>query len=159
MESQNTSHPCPYCGEQIKVGAKKCRYCNEWLEEPPTGYIDSDWKEKSSHRTEQSGQTRQPRSVSTPTSQNSNVTVNYEVPSTNGVGTAGFILSLISLFLSWVPGVGWLMWFIGMFLSFIGIFKKPRGLAIVGFIISFIDVIILVSVVGAGVGILDSILG
>ena len=23
--------PCPYCGEQIAVAAKKCRFCGEWL--------------------------------------------------------------------------------------------------------------------------------
>jgi hypothetical protein len=24
--------PCPYCGEQVLLSAKKCRWCNEWLE-------------------------------------------------------------------------------------------------------------------------------
>ena len=38
METDNTTQACPYCGEHIKVGAKKCRYCNEWLEEPSFGF-------------------------------------------------------------------------------------------------------------------------
>lgn len=23
---------CPYCGEEILVGAKKCKHCGEWLD-------------------------------------------------------------------------------------------------------------------------------
>lgn len=30
--NRNIKH-CPYCGEEIKTEAKKCRHCNEWLTE------------------------------------------------------------------------------------------------------------------------------
>ena len=31
----------------------------------------------------------------------------------NGLGIAGFVLSLVALFLGWVPVVGWLLWLVG----------------------------------------------
>ena len=71
----------------------------------------------------------------------------------NGLGTAGFIIALISLVLSWFPGVGLATWFLGLLFSFIGVFKSPRGLAIAGLIISLIDVIILIVVFGTLLGI------
>ena len=48
--------------------------------------------------------------------------------------------------------------FLGFILSFIGIFKSPRGLAITGFIISIIDLIILVALVGTLAGIASILL-
>lgn len=56
----------------------------------------------------------------------------------NGLGTAGFITSLLGLLLSWVPVLGWILWLVGALLSLIGVFKTPRGLAITGLILSLI---------------------
>lgn len=56
----------------------------------------------------------------------------------NGLGTAGFITSLLGLLLSWVPILGRILWLVGALLSLIGVFKSPRGLAISGLILSLI---------------------
>ena len=56
----------------------------------------------------------------------------------NGLGTAGFITSLLGLLLSWVPVLGWILWLVGALLSLIGVFKSPRGLAITGLILSLV---------------------
>lgn len=84
----------------------------------------------------------------TPKEDNKNQTIiiNQSENKSNGIGTAGFVLSLIALFLGWVPVFGWLIWLLGLILSFIGIFKNPKGLSIAGLIISFIGVILLVFV-------------
>ena len=67
----------------------------------------------------------------------------------NGCGVAGFVFALLSIFLSWIPYLGWIIWFLGFLLSFIGLFKSPRGLAITGFILSVIDILLLLFTVGA----------
>lgn len=86
-------------------------------------------------------------------------TVIAQQSKSNGVGTAGFVLALISLVLSWVPGVGWFVWFLGFLLSFIGMFESPRTLAVFGFFISIIDLIILIALFGTFAGVLLSIFG
>ena len=65
-------------------------------------------------------------------------------PKSNGVGVTGFIIALIALFLGWIPVFGWILWLLGLILSFAGIFKKPRGFAIAGLIISLIGIILLI---------------
>ena len=76
---------------------------------------------------------------------------------TNGMGTAGFVLALISFLFSWIPGVSYLVWFLGALFSFIGLFKQPKGLAIAGFILSFFDLIVVIFVSSALIGILSSL--
>jgi len=55
-------------------------------------------------------------------------------PPTNGWGTAGFIFSLLGIF------TGGLLSPIGLLLSFFGLFKRPRGFAATGFVISLLGV-------------------
>ncbi|KAB1159984.1 hypothetical protein F7018_06635 [Tenacibaculum aiptasiae] len=69
-------------------------------------------------------------------------TIIIQQKETNGIGIAGFVLAIISLFLGWIPFFGWFLWSFGLILSFIGIFKKPKGLAIAGLIISLIGFIL-----------------
>ena len=80
------------------------------------------------------------------------IIINQQSQQANGVGTAGFVLALIAIFLGWVPVLGWILWVLGLILSFVGVFKKPRGLAIAGLVISLICLILLVAVFVAILG-------
>lgn len=147
MVQERTSRQCPYCGEDISINAKKCKHCGEWLTEKP---IIQPYTQPVVRQRVPKQRTYQP------SSQHQFVVNNVDHRS-NGVGTAGFVIALICAFLSWLPGVNFLLWFIGLLLSFIGMFKRPRGLAIVGFIISIIDIILIVALVGAIGGLLSGI--
>jgi len=80
------------------------------------------------------------------------VIVNQVEKKSNGIGTAGFVLALIALFLGWIPVLGWLVWLLGLIFSFIGVFRTPKGLAIAGLVISLIGVIILIVIFGIAGG-------
>ncbi|WP_158610663.1 zinc ribbon domain-containing protein [Lactiplantibacillus garii] len=82
------------------------------------------------------------------------VYIQQSAQKSNGLGTAGFVLALIGLFTSVIPFVDWVIWFLGALFSFIGLFRQPRGLAIAGFIISFIGVIIILTIATAIAGLL-----
>ncbi|WP_221640926.1 DUF5067 domain-containing protein [Listeria newyorkensis] len=68
----------------------------------------------------------------------------------NTLGTAGFILALIGLFTGWIPVLGWIVWVLGAVFSIIGLFKRPKGLAIAGTVISTIGVVILIIIATVG---------
>ncbi len=67
-----------------------------------------------------------------PSQQNQTVIVHQS--SSNGIGTAGFIMSVLGLVFSWVPVVNFILWILGLLFSFIGLFRSPKGLAVTGFI-------------------------
>ena len=83
---------------------------------------------------------------------------NIQQSKSNGLGPAGFVLALISFLFCWVPGVNWVVWFLGAIFSIIGCFKEPRGLAIAGTVISSIDIIVLISIIGAIAGTASALL-
>ena len=77
------------------------------------------------------------------------VIVNQVARPSNALGTAGFVLALIALFVGWIPVVGWIAWFLGGLFSFIGVFNPPRGMATAGLVISLIGLILLIAVFGS----------
>lgn len=89
--------------------------------------------------------------------ENPEQTIILQQGETNGTGTAGFVLALIALFLGWIPILGWIIWVLGLVFSFVGIFKKPKGLAIAGLVISLLGFILLIFLF-AGIAILGSVL-
>lgn len=92
--------------------------------------------------------TTSPFQQQTPQQPQPTVIVQSPRTSSNGIGTAGFILSLLTFVLGWVPVLSWILWVLGLIFSAIGMTKKPRGLAIAGFIISLVDVIFITLLFG-----------
>lgn len=77
------------------------------------------------------------------------IVINNSQKPSNGIGTAGFVLALVSLFLGWIPVLGWIMWVLGLVFSAIGMTKSPKGLAIAGLIISLIGIFFILVIFGA----------
>lgn len=75
---------------------------------------------------------------------NQQIIINQTTKRGNGLGTAGFILALLGIVFCWIPVLDWILWFLGVVFSAIGVFKAPRGLAITGLVLSFIGIIVLI---------------
>ena len=56
-------------------------------------------------------------------------------------------MTIIGIVFCWVPFVHGILWFLGLLFSFIGVFKRPKALAIVGLVLSLVSIVIYVIVV------------
>ena len=54
------------------------------------------------------------------------------------------MFSILSLVFCWVPFLDLLFWFLGFLFSFIGVFKRPKGVAIAGLVISVISLVTII---------------
>lgn len=67
----------------------------------------------------------------------------------NGFGIAGFVLSILGVIFSWAPFLNFALWFLGLAFSIVGLcVKKSKALAFAGLIISLVDLILLLLVIG-----------
>ena len=60
----------------------------------------------------------------------------------NGLGIAGFVVSLCAAFLVWVPILNFVLALVGLILSANGMKKQPKGLATAGLVISIIFLVV-----------------
>lgn len=73
----------------------------------------------------------------------------------NGVATAGFVIALITLFIGWIPVLGWISWVLGLIFSAVGISRAKKaggtgkGLAVAGLVISLAGLVLIILLAGA----------
>lgn len=60
----------------------------------------------------------------------------------NVIGLVGMIVAIVALVFSMVPVLGWILWFFGELFSVIGLFKKPRTCAVIGFVLSLMGLVL-----------------
>ena len=154
---------CKYCGSPIQHGSAFCSSCGKPLKSPPQRQqiasaippLQQNLVQQPAQQPAYSAgvyQQPSPQPVMSGSTQNSSTTVIVQGSKSNGLGTAGFILALLAFLVSWVPVVDIIVWALGLLFSFIGMFKAPRGLAIAGFILSIIGIIVLITFFGALIG-------
>lgn len=74
------------------------------------------------------------------------------VKETNGIGIAGFVISILAIFLACIPFVGGVLWLLGLIFSIVGLTRSPKGLAIAGLVISLLGLILLILSIAGVVG-------
>ena len=149
---------CKYCGKELQVDAAFCSSCGKPQRkssvQPPTVQV----VQQPTVQPYMAHAYQQPQPVVVPNvSANHETTVIVEGGRSNSMGIAGFIIALLGLIFCLVPIVNLLLWFLGLVFSFVGLFKAPRGMAIAGFVLSFVIIFIIIATMGAAMEFLDSI--
>lgn len=124
---------CPECGADISDKATSCPKCGI-----PINGNNNDSR-LSSQILVNSPQ---------PPASTQNVVVLEKGSHSNGCANAGLIMAILGLLLGWIPVVGWIIWLSGFVLCVIGLFKTPRVMAIVGLVITFIDFVLTLLIIG-----------
>lgn len=147
---------CPQCGSSIQDGASFCPKCGASLAGAPAAQaapqqpqVQQPQAYAAPQQPQPQAAPQQPGGYAQPSGQYGTPTVVNVMPpvkQTNGVGTAGFVIALVDIFIGWVPVLGWVLWLVGLVLSLIGLGKQPRGLAIAGTILSLLGLILIIGV-------------
>lgn len=150
---------CKYCGKTLQKGAAFCSSCGRPQGNVPVQQVIRPVAQQQTNFSNpyMAGVYQQPQPAMSNSTSNSTTTVVVEGSRSNGLGTAGFIIALLGLVFCWVPFVDFILWFLGLLFSFIGMFKSPRGLAIAGFILSFVVIIAIISIMGSLAAALSSL--
>ena len=106
QEPEKDEATCPYCAESIKKGAKKCRFCGEWLDESEPSPEAVETETMPAPR--EGPPPVRPERVSAKAGHDANApTVNVNVPKrSSSWGIVGLIMGVVSLVLSFVPFIG-----------------------------------------------------
>ena len=126
----NQAHSCPQCGNAFN--SLNCKECGAEISINDTSC----------------------KACGHPTASNQQVFIKAVNPRKNGMGIAGFVLSIIGAVLCWMPIVGFIPLLLGFTFSFIGLIygiskKKTIVLSIIGLSISGVFFIVAISLITA----------
>ena len=70
-------------------------------------------------------------------------------PASNGMAIAGLVLAICAIAVSWLPGVNFVCWILGLIFSIVGLRNANRGapyrgLAIAGLVISLAGIVLII---------------
>lgn len=133
---------CPVCGNPIEK-KRYCSVCNNEIEKDSAFCRKCGTRVAPPHVHANMPPQMPQRPVQVPVQPERNVS--EEEPSSNGVGTAGMVLSICGASFMTLAGmiedegsavVGVILFIPAFILSFIGVFRRPRAKAVVGLVIS-----------------------
>lgn len=149
---------CKYCGKELQPGAAFCSSCGKpqgrvHVQQPPVQMVQQPVVQPQVAYLYQ-----QPQPTVAPNVSTNTTTVVVEGGHSNSIGTAGFIIALLGLVFCWIPFIDFVLWFLGLVFSIIGLFKAPRGMAIAGLVLSLVLIIVIIMIFGTIMELFDSIL-